>query len=69
MTSDQTESQASEPRPQISALEGLNGPLSTPLRRRFGDDRPQPSRDELQRLRGEQLRSESDTQPMSKMFF
>lgn len=69
MTSDQTEAQASEPRAQITALEGLNGPLSAPVRCRFGDDQPQPSRDELQRRWGEQLRSESDTQPMSKMFF
>jgi hypothetical protein len=69
MTSDKAESQPSGRNAEIRALSDLHGLVQEQLRGRFGDDQPQPSRDELERRWGEQLRSHADAQPMSKMFF
>ena len=69
MTSEQSEPSPFGRRAEIGALEDLHGLVQAHLRSQFGDDRPQPSRDELERRWGPQLRSNTEAQPMPKMFF
>ena len=69
MTSGLSEPSPSGRRAEIMALEDLHGLVQQQLRCRFGDDRPQPSRDELERRWGAQLRSNAEAQPMPKLFF
>jgi hypothetical protein len=69
MTRNKAESQPSGRNAEMMPLHDLQGLVQEPLRSCFGDDQLQPSRDELHRRWGEQLRSHADLQPMSTMFF
>ena len=69
MTSNLPDHHSSGRQAEIKALEQLHSTVQNQLRDFFGDDQPQPSREELERRWGNQFRSDVERNTLSKMFF